>query len=557
MPQFIDTRALNDDARNAAAREAALRQVSWPRNLAPATVSYTSHGHVAIVGPAEAIGPAARALAESELASLTLVATRNAAQNTVDDLPGAHAIACAAPQLEGHLGAFHLTARDGGESLARAAIGRDHFDAVLDLGTPPLLPHDLPPPGYYRVGTRAGTDLPLADALEALRECVGDFEKPRYFQIDSDLCAHAGRGQTGCTRCLEVCPADAISSLKQEIVIDPFRCHGAGSCTSVCPTGAIRYALPAPESLDAYIARLLATYHAEGGETAVVRFLDQETHAAETDAAAGHVLDIPLEEIGAAGLDHWLGALARGAGEVRVVLRDDLPPSLARLIRDQYAQARAMLEALGHDTRRLALVAAGDDDARDALPILTPLAERLEGERPTAKREALNDILDFLADHGTPAEARVPMPEGAPFGTLAIDADHCTLCMACVAVCPTRALSTAGDTPSLHFQESACVQCGLCESACPEQVIQLEPGFLAAPEARRRIETVKEEPPFECISCGKAFATASTIASIKEKLAAHPYFAGDAIKRLEMCEDCRVKDIWHDLARDPNAQLKV
>ncbi|SOC57080.1 4Fe-4S dicluster domain-containing protein [Chromohalobacter canadensis] len=552
MPQFIDTRALNGDARNVAAREAALQQVSWPQNLAPPTVSYVSHGHVAIVGPADAIRQAGRQLADSELASVTLVAT-HADGDEASDLTNTHYIACDTPHLEGYLGAFHMTAGEGGPLLSKATIGRDHFDAVLDLGTPALLQYELPPPGYHRV-TQA---TPLEQAVQELQECIGEFEKPRYFQIDSDLCAHAGRGQSGCTRCLDICPADAISSVKQEIVIDPFRCHGAGSCTSACPTGAIRYALPTPERLDDYITRLLATYHSEGGDTAVVRFLDQETQASETSEVAGHVLDVPLEELGAAGLDHWLGALVRGAAEVRIVMHDALPPSLAHLVRDQHAQAITMLEALGHDPQRLHLIDAGDVAIRDALPSVPPLDERLETARPHGKREALNTILDFLAVHGTPSDERVAMPAGAPFGTLDIDTDNCTLCMACVAVCPTQALSSPGQSPALDFQESACVQCGLCETACPEQVIALHPGFMAAPEPRNRVATVKEEPPFECISCGKPFATASTIASIKQKLANHPYFAGDAIKRLEMCEDCRVKDIWHDMARDPNAQLKV
>ncbi|MDV6319213.1 4Fe-4S binding protein [Chromohalobacter sp. HP20-39] len=554
MPQFIDTRALNGDARNVAAREAALQQVSWPQNLAPPTVSYVSHGHVAIVGPAEDLQRAVQALTDSELASITLVTTQSALpHDAAPNLTNVRNIACAHPHLEGYLGTFHLTARDGGESLSQASLGRDHFDAVLDLGTPALLQYELPPPGYHRV-TQA---TPLEQAVRDLQACIGEFEKPRYFQIESDLCAHAGRGQSGCTRCLDICPADAISSVKQEIVIDPFRCHGAGSCTSACPTGAIRYALPAPERLDDYIARLIATYHSEGGDTAVVRFLDQETQASETTAAAGHVLDVPLEELGAAGLDHWLGALARGAAEVRIVMHGALPPSLAQLVHDQYAQAITMLESLGHDPRRLSLIDAGDIAIRDALPIVPPLDERLETTRPHGKREALNTILDFLAARGTPSEKRVAMPTGAPFGTLDIDTDHCTLCMACVAVCPTQALSSPGQSPALQFQESACVQCGLCETACPEQVIALHPGFMAAPETRNHVATVKEEAPFECISCGKPFATASTIASIKQKLADHPYFAGDAIKRLEMCEDCRVKDIWHDMARDPNAQLKV
>ena len=44
---------------------------------------------------------------------------------------------------------------------------------------------------------------------------------------------------------------------------------------------------------------------------------------------------------------------------------------------------------------------------------------------------------------------------------------------------------------------------------------------------------------------------------IKEKLQHHSMFAGDAIRRLELCEDCRVKDIYRDLVADPTKQLSI
>ncbi|MEM8555733.1 MAG: (4Fe-4S)-binding protein, partial [Pseudomonadota bacterium] len=49
--------------------------------------------------------------------------------------------------------------------------------------------------------------------------------------------------------------------------------------------------------------------------------------------------------------------------------------------------------------------------------------------------------------------------------------------------------------------------------------------------------------PFECISCGKEFATQSTIHRIKSQLAGqHSMFATEEQSRLiEMCEDCRVE----------------
>src|SRR5690606_25945456 len=103
----------------------------------------------------------------------------------------------------------------------------------------------LPPPGYRHLawGGPAGDE-----ALDAFAELVGEFDKPRYFQIDADLCAHSASGNLGCTRCLEVCPADAISSRKgrveSRIEIDPYLCQGVGSCSSACPTGAIQFRLP-------------------------------------------------------------------------------------------------------------------------------------------------------------------------------------------------------------------------------------------------------------------------------------------------------------------------
>ena len=148
------------------------------------------------------------------------------------------------------------------------------------------------------------------------------------------------------------------------------------------------------------------------------------------------------------------------------------------------------------------------------------------------------------------------MPQGAPFGDVVVDNDACTLCLGCVAVCPTPALAGGRTSPELSFREADCVQCGLCEETCPEDAIRLMPGFLAAPEREAR-QIRKQEDAFPCIRCGKPFASASAIAAIKSKLADHPYFAGDAMARLEMCEDCRVKDVWQGLANDPESQLKI
>ncbi|WP_422103031.1 4Fe-4S binding protein [Vreelandella sp.] len=561
-----------DDQRNVAAREAVRRRISWPVNLTPANVTYHSRGHVLLLGSALAVSQAALALQGRGLASLTLLTTDTAVEMAATHEPLATHVLSARQQTQlsiaGHLGAFRATlTQDDGDvlNLAQALLERDVFDVVLDVSEPETLSvasWEMPPPGYLRLSWER-QDAERADVLESVTELVGEFDKPRYFQVNSDLCAHSSSGNVGCTRCLDVCPADAISSIQgrieSRIEIDPFLCQGVGSCTSACPTGAIEFRLPETRRQQDTLAAWLTAYREAGGEVPVLRFITHESLDAERAAGVttpGHVIDAPLEELGAAGHDQWLTALANGACEVRIQLHEGMPPRLSAFLEQQIAQAHGLLTALGHDTARIKLLPVGAESERDALPSLTPLTESPLSFNEPNKRARLNMVLARLAELGTPSGERHVMPQGAAYGGIQVDSAACTLCHACVSNCPTPALKSGGSTPALSFLEADCVQCGLCEQACPEDAITLIPGFLAAP-ARETRHICHEEAAFDCISCGKPFATASTVATIKAKLANHPYFAGDAMSRLEMCEDCRVKDVWKTMARDPDAQLKV
>jgi ferredoxin len=146
-------------------------------------------------------------------------------------------------------------------------------------------------------------------------------------------------------------------------------------------------------------------------------------------------------------------------------------------------------------------------------------------------------------------------PSDASFGYVAVDPRACTLCMACAAACPPRALVTGDERLQLKFIEDNCVQCGLCERVCSENAITRRPRYLFDREQRTRARTLHEEQPFCCIRCGKPFATRRVIEQMQAKLAGHWMFQDEEVlQRLQVCGDCRVQAVYADPQRAKDRQ---
>ena len=89
---------------------------------------------------------------------------------------------------------------------------------------------------------------------------IGEFEKPIYVNFDENLCAHSRNQIDGCSRCLDVCPAGAITSAGDTVSIDPAICGGCGFCGAVCPSGAAQTVYPPIDALLGNVDRLVDTY---------------------------------------------------------------------------------------------------------------------------------------------------------------------------------------------------------------------------------------------------------------------------------------------------------
>ena len=461
---------------------------------------------------------------------------------------------------KGHLGAFEVTVDDFALAApsSRGALAFDpsrnnttsNCDIILDLtgGTAFFPAADLRD-GYVRADP--GDPAAVLRAVLKARDLVGSFEKPRYVAYDPSLCAHSRSQIAGCTRCLDLCPTSAITPAGDFVAIDASICAGCGQCASACPTGAASYALPPEDALMRKLRAMLAAYRLAGGERPILLVHDEAHGAPLIDALArfgdglpARVLPFAVNEITQIGLESVAAAFAYGASAMRFLLRARPLHDVSGLLRTM-ALADPILSGLGFGGGRIDTIETDDPDllleALRAIPSMPPVPHPASFRPQGGKRSVLRFALSELHRVAPNPVGVISLPKGAPFGAVEIDAEGCTLCLSCVSACPTGALRDDPERPVLRFVEDACVQCGLCQATCPEDVIALKPQ-IDFDAARAPARILKQEEPFCCIRCSKPFGVKSTIDRVVAKLEGKHWMYSDSrrIDVIKMCDDCRV-----------------
>ncbi|MFY0991928.1 4Fe-4S binding protein [Halomonas sp. C05BenzN] len=292
-------------------------------------------------------------------------------------------------------------------------------------------------------------------------------------------CLQAPPHPLSCTRCVDACPVAALAFHEDGDDGVALRasdaCHGCGQCVPACPSEAL-----VSTELDALMEqpplgeplRLGCHRVVEVGGPArlhCLRTLGPDLLAWLAARAAPAALTLTLPEgcrdcPAAPGQapDTW-----RRDAEALVTVADTPSASDFRAARPAVSR-RDLLR--GRPAPRLPAIAAAD---------AAPAARRLERQRVAA--EALGK------PHAAPA---LPGLSLAP--------DACRAHGVCARVCPTTALQ---ETPEgeLVFDPRACLDCGHCQSACPE-------GALAtgAPDGPQAV-TLRSTPRIDCFQCRRPF----------------------------------------------------
>lgn len=347
--------------------------------------------------------------------------------------------------------------------------------------------------------------------------------------VHQNRCAVVRNRNAKCMKCAEVCTSGCISYDDNELLIQPEKCIGCGTCATVCPTCALEAHHPNDAEL---LHSCIQAMRAADGE--VIIACEQITKAAEglfdpekvvgvtclgrveesllvTLAVAG-AKHVTLVQGPCAGCEHVTGS--RMAEQVRDTanvlletwnhgLRVDIAPKFPKIARaagkpGYDADKRQFFTSMGSEAKAAAGTTA-DYAIKETLGIEDvpePKYQKVmeDGTLPHFVPDRRELLLNSLASLGEPEDVMI---ETRLWGHVIIDPDKCSSCQMCATFCPTAAISKFKEEDGTfgveHFPGD-CVKCRCCTDICPEGALTLSDEVFAVDLLSGAVERYEMKP---------------------------------------------------------------
>ncbi len=370
--------------------------------------------------------------------------------------------------------------------------------------------------------------------LPRLFTSIGEYLVDEVVSCNNSICQYLAPHKTGCNRCAEVCPEQAVSLTEDGVQIDQQRCTECGNCIATCPTGALQYLRFSDQQFLEYWAEL----DVSDTKTVVIGDEEQLHHFWWRNGTERFSSTFFLEYPNPEALTSMHLLTLYGAGARRILLLSGQPEEEGRAFTEQASQTNQILASLGGDESVIQVTEPENLSAILVQPVNKQSVRHRVIKDQGNRRATLALLLTTLLEDQPPSPPTLTGEAFSTFGTILCDEDSCTQCLACLSCCSIEALQANEEHFTLISNASHCVQCGSCIAICPENALSSKHGLELNSNFFQAHELSRAEPA-RCAGCGKIFGTQKSLDRVRLLLAQKSHQNFDP-ELLAYCDTCRV-----------------